>query len=635
MPSVIPLAIYPGLDKIIKANFTFSAHGVTPSAAVIEIAPQAEFPAPVGDLVFTFRDVDIPFRDCKVNVASFARNSRGLIWALQILDRRWKWAEHTISGSYNVRLEDETVDMDTEKTPRELATMLLKAMGEVAFDVSVLPNDTRPLVEWAYENCGRALEQLCDSLGCRVVLQLNGRVKICRLGEGAELPDLPAMSDDSGSLDPPEVPDRLRVVFGPTQLQALMICRAVGQDTNGEIKPIDNLSFRPAGGWSTSIPGRYLNLSDVDPTGAGNINNSPRKLAERTVWRWYQAAGMLDPQFETKVRPKLGAWFDFRFDDIKQFLPLYAQTIDIDPATGRNAEPRVQGVFAKMDGIWGNAAAWTHYTQGFSVVPDKGIVDFSDYVFKWNIPGSGATATATAGGGAITSVTVTNGGSGYTYGAFVFFKGGGGRGAQANVTVQNGSVILVTVTTGGTGYSSAPTVKIYPYMVPLEPEIYLVIAFPVKHQTTREQHRVWREIDLGGNNGTGAKIIRVEEIGGMIRAEYNADGKITSWTTNDDEMNAEADFQLKAALASYQAKATQERSYAGLVPINPDGAIQQLTLSAVEGQGCTTRASRNNEYHLAIPNYTERQRIAWAAAAQQQLAVRELQRRQQLQGGAR
>ena len=562
MPDPIGLATYPGLGQIIKANFTFSAHGVTPSAAVIEIAPQEASPDSIGDLVFTFGNVTIPFRNCKVNVASFARNSRGLIWALQILDRRWKWAEHTISGSYNLRLEDETVDPDTEKTPRQLAILLLRAMGEANFDVQALPNDTRPMVEWAYENCGRALEQLCDSLGCRVVLRLDGRVRICRLGEGADLPELEEMSDDSGSLDPPEVPDKLRVVFGPTQLQAIIVCQAVGQDVDGEVKPIDDLSYTPAGGWSRSIPGRYLNLSDTDPTGAGNINNSPRKLAERSVFRWYQAYAMLDPQFETKVRKQLGSWFNFRFDEVKQFLPFFAQTLDLDPATGRNAEPFVQGVFAKLDGIWGNSEAWTHYTRGFAVVPDKGIVDFSDYVFKWSQPGVGTSTVRAA-------------------------------------------------------------------------DIYLGISFPVKHQTTREQHRVWREIALGGKNGTGAKIIRVEEISGMIRANYNADGEITSWTTNSTDLNAEADLQLKAALASYQAKASQERSYAGLVPINPDGAIQQVTFSAVEGQGCTTRASRNNEYHLAIPNYKERQRIAWAQAAQQEVAVRELQRRQQLQGGAR
>lgn len=97
---------------------------------------------------------------------------------------------------------------------------------------------------------------------------------------------------------------------------------------------------------------------------------------------------------------------------------------------------------------------------------------------------SKATATATVANGSVISVTVTNGGAGYSAPPIVSFSGGGGSGAAAQSMIDTtGKVIdigLVGVGTvgtavgngitgtvgslipaGGTGYTSAPTVTIY------------------------------------------------------------------------------------------------------------------------------------------------------------------------------
>lgn len=70
--------------------------------------------------------------------------------------------------------------------------------------------------------------------------------------------------------------------------------------------------------------------------------------------------------------------------------------------------------------------------------------------------GSGAVLTATVSGGAVTGVTVTNGGSGYSGSVIVGFVGGGGMGATATATLSGGAIASVTVTNGGSGYTSAP-----------------------------------------------------------------------------------------------------------------------------------------------------------------------------------
>jgi len=71
-----------------------------------------------------------------------------------------------------------------------------------------------------------------------------------------------------------------------------------------------------------------------------------------------------------------------------------------------------------------------------------------------------ATATATVAGGQVVSVTITNGGAGYTGEPAVSFSGGGGSQAYAQANVVGGVVTSITVTNHGSGYTSAPTVAI-------------------------------------------------------------------------------------------------------------------------------------------------------------------------------
>lgn len=78
------------------------------------------------------------------------------------------------------------------------------------------------------------------------------------------------------------------------------------------------------------------------------------------------------------------------------------------------------------------------------------------------IAGVQALATAAFGvvsGGGVSTVNITNGGSGYTT-ASVAFSGGGGTGAAATATLTGGVVTSITVTSTGSGYTSAPTVSI-------------------------------------------------------------------------------------------------------------------------------------------------------------------------------
>ena len=79
---------------------------------------------------------------------------------------------------------------------------------------------------------------------------------------------------------------------------------------------------------------------------------------------------------------------------------------------------------------------------------------------RLSMPGTGATATAVVTGSAVTSITVTAGGSGYTTVPTVSLTGGGGSGAAGTAVVAGGVVTSITVTAGGSGYTTAPTVSL-------------------------------------------------------------------------------------------------------------------------------------------------------------------------------
>jgi FtsP/CotA-like multicopper oxidase with cupredoxin domain len=74
--------------------------------------------------------------------------------------------------------------------------------------------------------------------------------------------------------------------------------------------------------------------------------------------------------------------------------------------------------------------------------------------------GAGALATATIGGSPLKVVKVTAGGSGYRSVPTVTFTGGGGTGAAARATVSGGVVTAITLTNPGSGYTSNPTVTV-------------------------------------------------------------------------------------------------------------------------------------------------------------------------------
>jgi len=373
-------AIYPGLLQVESWNYTRS-HGITPGIATLVIVPQPAGFVPEGNATLEFQWEGVTVFQCpnsKIDSGSLRFDAQGRLISVAILDRRWKWSFGQLDGHYNLRDDSNEVIPDTEKTPQELATLCLEAMGESGFLVDDLPNDSRPEVKWQAENPAQVLQKICEDLGCRIVYQLDDSVAIRKVGTGASLP-IEHRIDGSSALDPPEVPDRLRVVCGFSRFQHDFALEAVGKQLDGKIVPIDDLTYTPADGWGVSISKGFADLKATD--------TDAYLLAAEHIFRWYRIV----------LPANISGYGDV--EKIEYVLPIENKQVETRLDNGREVakDAAVFGTFASPAG-WGsqsdfNVAEGTTFTGRFSIDRKTGVVIFPFAVYQIASAGSPAPFT--------------------------------------------------------------------------------------------------------------------------------------------------------------------------------------------------------------------------------------------------
>lgn len=358
-------ATFPGL-QITRADFLFT-HGINPSVAVayaVAVAPGAAY----GDLVFSCNgEALLTFKDCAIEQSTLTPpiTKRGFRMRIAIVDRRWKWRYQYVSGRYNVRKSDSTVREDTEKTYRELLEIVLEALGEADYEI-VLPEENleAPAVEWYKERADLQLAWLCDRIGCLIVLGLDNRIYIGPNGMGPIYPPNGLEFEPYIDTYPADHPAEVHAVFAPTRFQMKVQLEAVGLDTDGAVKPIDELSY--AVDWESEIPGVWGSVPDGEE----------RQLARDTVYRWFRvkefAGGGLDLPVDEYTISEI--------DDILPILPGLVTASENNYPT----RPFVDGYFFNSDlkGINEEEDAFARWDDAFVLDYEHGIVKFPYPVYK-------------------------------------------------------------------------------------------------------------------------------------------------------------------------------------------------------------------------------------------------------------
>lgn len=481
--------------------------------------------------------------NCLVDSAHIDQSEKGYIARVTILDRRWLWKFGYISGHYNLRMpggqnadegfnssasnqennDSTNIRPGTEQSPQDLATLCLQAMNEQNYDVSALPNDPRPEVDWSYTNPAEALQSLCEGLGCRVVYWLaNDSVKIVTIGQGQPLPDNGLQTFVSEGVDPPNTPSSIKLVGGPWVLQGFLPLTAVAIDTDGSIQELNDLSYKPDNGWNCEDP-------EVFPS----FNDSPDilPLAEKSIFKMWRVG--LPIQTPSDDAPNIS--------DIRQ-IKLYNRLVDthFDENDSSHTVPKRPELWGKFDPKHAQTVQTPDSTKG---TYKNGItVDEERWLIITNDP-------------------------------------------------------LYSVDSGG-NYAPA--------------KIQIKIAYSVRDPNTWEFFRYTRDKQLNSAVPTQPRIIRREDIFGKAVGSFDDQFNLTGFTDNtgSDNLDQEADYYLEAAAQEYIEQDSFDVPYAGLVPIQVDGLIQQVTYTIASGPGGSTmtRASLATEHNPFVLPWSARRR---------------------------
>jgi hypothetical protein len=540
-------ATYPGLKSFISADYTVS-HGTSPSLVSITFDTNQDINAiaPIGDVIFTDGKRTLPIKDCIAADLKLIKND-GYVYQMSLYDRRWKWQFGGFDGRFNERDNAGKIRPETKLSVHEIAVLLLKAMGEKdgSWDLGDLPNpideDQLPPFNWEAENPAKALSEVADAFNCRVVFQpITNRVLIAFTGSGKDLPDkdfteyVPGMSK-------PVKPSKMEFVGGPLAFMAALLLDPMAEELDGSIVPLNDVSYKPVGGWTKGVPPFFSNVQLSSKYAAlGKKLDDCKAAAKKSVWRYYRTtARSIDDQ-------------PFTIPGLAEILPDLAitedwQVVPLDHIIGTKRDenrvlysdpPKVYGEHYDGNSRSNNSGPEALVKSSFQVDSARGLVIFDNYVRKFNN----------------TTATVTG---------FLDFE----------------------ITPGGTGPA----------------DIVLVTSVYVRDPETRQVVRFRSPLTIAEDRDTPPQIVRRED----IQYSHIVDYRIGVWDytnprDNFDEVAKAADEILTQA-DDYDRIFPESYAYPRIELIEPDGAISQVTWS-VSG-ACSTRASRNGEHSRYVPPF--------------------------------
>lgn len=568
MPEIFGQAFWPGVSGFISCTYTCS-QGISPGIASLEIPEQDVSKIQgFGSLVITDGSFAVRLNRCRVvDIAFRGGGGGGRSIILSIADRRWMWQFGYISGNWNVI--DPYPDADqfpdgefvaqggpyapgTYRLAVNLMQDCFRAMNETA--AAIAPAPAVPVaVSWENENPAAALQQVCDAVGYRVAYQpIKDRVLVSPSGVGKTLTGLFPIITDSASVNLPTRPATIKLVGGNTVYQDYVALEPVGLEKNGQIKHIDDLSYAP------KQNGDDNNFEDCAPStfptvvgGLGLSEAEAKDMAKRYVWRTF--------------RVKMGDVSDVRFGRI---LPGPVNVAGYGPVRDRKQIVLGGQVYETSKNAQGQYETEPAWIIGNVYVPP------CDFKLPFGLTMAGTNTDHTTG------IRLPH---------------------RPVVDTARG---LVTFDRQLFQYDDT-NVK---WNTPL---ILLYTSMQIRSEVGQVPSRFEWGGTLAGvpDLGCPPEIIRHPELGAVFRAvRRDRDKALVTVASNLDDIIPPAEYFLNAANAKYNADVATDRTYAGVVPIEPNGAIQQVTWSVGGGQPATTRASRNTEHSTYLPSYPERRR---------------------------
>ena len=276
-----------------------------------------------------------------------------------LYDRRWGWKYGVVIGQYNKQTPSGSPSETT--TLATLIGYIMTALSETNYALVNVPT-AYPEVNWEVENPGNALDELLRKYSLTISLDTtsNGRFVICPFDESRTMPagDIEASTIvASNFIRPTSV-----VLVGSRKINQLLFedLIPVGEDTDGTIKLIDNLSFAPAGAgqggesyayelWGKELVACFSNISDM----------RERELAEKCIFKWYS--------------------IDWTIEVRASILPLLNEIAETVTAEGNEEhdKPYVLGVKTIWNGATFKTLSNARIDSGYTIDKKLGIAKFN------------------------------------------------------------------------------------------------------------------------------------------------------------------------------------------------------------------------------------------------------------------
>ena len=569
-------AHYPGIQAYESFSFCDQA-GVTPATGKMTVFPQYGLPDENGDIVVGYNGQTVlTFKNCHIDSAYYEQGSGGRIVSVRFLDERWAWKDRSISGRYNYRLPNNWVDPAHERTPRQLATLCFQALGVLAFDVSALPNDSRPEVSWDSSSPAQELEKLCNDLGCRVVpIRSDGSWRICVTGEGNSLPD-GAVEESGDGIDPAETPDYIKIVTGPIRYQVFLPLGAVGKDTDMSWKAIRDLSYAPNRNMSSAgfykDPNEFRFLSSITYVPAGGTGS-------------YSGVTRVPLPDGTKVSAQ----------ELARDTVFKSWRLDFLRKTGAKQSGGNGAWYMRIPGVTKNGG---YVSLEQIILSDKLVDSYTDNL------GTQHERPAFVCGSFFGKLEVS-----YPDGTRIDKQAE--RSGERQDERASFSLSLDPIDTNRSIISTSG-----PMLIITESDekwipanLQYCCAVHVRDPDTWQPVRYESLYQIG--SGTNPAFCRVEikdDIQPYVIGKYpTGSNAFTSFKTNFAEVESQCQYYAQSVAREYQLVTSSTKSYIGILQIDMDGAIQQVSYEIGKG-GSTTRASRGTEHSWYTPAYEERRR---------------------------
>lgn len=573
-------AFWPGLRTgVVSCSYT-CGHGPTPGVAslVIPFQPVATL-AQEGTLrIWDGVNRPLVLKGCRVVRADRVELGDGPGLALTIEDRRWRWRYGVLDGSYNqVDSNPDPAKMPigefttaggpyipgTERTPQQLLSLCLGLLGET-YAFSDVPEAARPPVDWRASNPARAAAEVAEAVGCRLVYQpFADRAIVAAPGGFVKLAaNLPVIADHPGMKTPPG-PTQIVVQGGASLIADYLKLEAVGYEADGRVRRIEELSYAPAAGWWNHSPNfAHMHCTVGD---SGNIETS-KALAKQFVWKLFrvQAVPVDRPGRKRKKGIALPA-FPPVADRRQIELADRVFTPDKDASGQFMTEPaRVYGNcynrIGDRAGLGQNWPAGTPLENQFAIDTTNGFVTFARPLFR------------------------------------VWEKDADGRSTEPHEP---------TTYRGEYGNPAVPKEQ---YRLA---DVYLRTSFRVRHNETFQHvpSRWYFRVAAPDTYGDRPHVVRDSNLVqvAVVRRATQGGFRLQGVKSNAADMRQAAAVVADAEARRYQVSESGTRTYAGILTVDPDGGIHEVTWSIGNGAPQTT-VSVNTEHAVWLPSYAERRR---------------------------